>query len=133
MSIPFDHWARAEIARLRAEADALERALSKYSETQRPSAPIASGVQPAHSNGHAPRKGGRKKAAYGTKTAFVMGTIESSGITGISTDDLFRQINENNIGIARSSLRSMLWHAKDAGEIEQRNSRWYKKQEGPTA
>jgi hypothetical protein len=133
MNTPFEQWAKAEISRLRAEADTLQRALDKYSESQRAAPPHAAPPPPSGTNGHALRKGGRKKGSYGTKTAFVMGKVNSSGTVGISTEELFRHVTESNVGIKRSSLRSMLWHAKDAGDIEARNGRWYKKQEGPSA
>lgn len=138
MAILFEQWAKTEIARLRTEADALQRALDKYLEAQRtapapyPSLPAATGQAVALPVRRAPRK----KTGYGTKTAFVMNKIDQAGTEGITTDQLVQHIADAHMGIKRSSLRSMLWNARVGEIIEHRDGRWYRRQEqqqGPSA
>lgn len=132
----YEQWTRGEIARMReqgnrllAESDGMEKALSKWLESQRGDTPRAA---PAGTNGHA-KRGGRKKAGYGSKTGFVMEKIDDSREIGVTTDQIFQATEAASMNMKRSSLRSILWHAKNDGQIDLRNGRYFPIQKGPNA
>ena len=127
----FESWARAEISRLRTEADTLQRALDKYIESQ--------GVKPSdarHLNGGTiPPRSSKltpNKARQGTKRSFVLARIGES-IGGATTGELFDAIRRPFPGMKRSSLRALLYLEAKSGNIERRGDRYQLKQTRPSA
>ena len=123
----FESWARTEIIRLRTEADALQRALDKYLESQ--------GEKPPNLNGATPAGGPRLapgKARHGTKRSFVLGRIGES-IGGATTGELFQAVRRPFPDMKRSSLRALLYLEAKSGNIERRGDRYVLKQDRPSA
>jgi hypothetical protein len=108
----FEEWARAEISRLRTEADALQRALDKYLESQPKEARETAPSAPITRVRRAP-----KKARKGSKRQFVLGRIGESGERGSSIEELFSAVQETFPEMKRSSLRALLYLENKEGHI----------------
>jgi hypothetical protein len=126
----FEQWARTEIGRLRTEADALQRALDKFLESQGRKA-----ISAPHLNGAAsPRspKVAPKKARKGSKRGFVLARIGET-IGGATTGELWGQVQRVHPDMKRSSLRALLYLEAKSGNIERRGERYVLKQDRPSA
>jgi hypothetical protein len=106
MEIPFEEWAKAEIARLHADADALERTLGKYVESK---GKVTRATPQSGANGAERPFRIRPRTGKGGKREYVLARIAESGAGGTSTDDLFRDVTEAKLGMNRSSLRALLY------------------------
>lgn len=122
MRPPFEQWASQEIAKLRLEADALQRALDRYlAETM----PAAGGDKPKPSQSdeskHKPSEapsGGRP-----SKHGHILKLVEEAGPGGLSTDEIEDASAKMGHAIKRNSLRSYLWTQRSDGTLIQRNGR----------
>jgi hypothetical protein len=126
----FEDWARGEISRLRAEADALQRALDKYLESHNEKPAAAS-----HLNGSTPStrrpKTTSERVRKGTKRSFVLARIGES-IGGSTISELFNDIHKAFPDMKRSSLRAMLYLEAKSKNIERRGDRYVLKQDRPS-
>jgi hypothetical protein len=135
MAETFDQWARAEISRLRTEADALQRALNKYLESS--SSKLGSAVRtngatsPGYTPTHAPKRA-PSVARKGSKRGFVLARIGES-IGGATTGELWEAIHRVHPDMKRSSLRALLYLEAKSGNIERRGERYILKQDRPSA
>jgi hypothetical protein len=139
----YEQWTRSEITRLKAEAakalaDAatLERTFDKWLESQGRPIERVERSKPEENqdiNGHSkPRR--NKRAGYGDKNATALERIKAASPTGLTKDDLFKDFVELfGSKYKRSSLRALLWHQKDMGNIEERNGRYFIAQKEPNA
>lgn len=122
MNQPFEDWARAEIERLRTEANTLQRALDKYLESQGSKPSVAphlnGGMIPVRKPKLAPGK-----ARKGSKRSFVLARIGES-IGGATTGELFDASQRAFPDMKRSSLRALLYLEKKSGNIDQRGGRY---------
>jgi hypothetical protein len=99
----FPEWARMEIARLRSEADAIQRTLDLYTE--------ASLRQPAPSTRSRSVEPARARTS---KYEPLFLEFEKTGRT-LTTDDMLEIANRMNIPIDRSNMRSQVFAQKQAG------------------
>ncbi len=53
--------------------------------------------------------------------------------SGVTNDELFDGLSAMGFSMKRTSMRSILWHARGAGEIEQRDNKWFPADKGPNA
>lgn len=106
----FAQWARAEIARLRTEANSLEAALNRFLSSQHASTAsvAAAGVPQAHIQDDE-----RKPTKFGP----ILVAIRESGARGLSIDEMAKVADRHGISIGRAVLRSMIWHKKKKGEL----------------
>jgi hypothetical protein len=127
----FESWARAEISRLRTEADTLQRALDKYLESQEIK-PVAR----AHLNGGfigvVKRRAATVRARKGSKREFVLARIGES-VGGATTGEVFDAVRLQFPDMKRSSLRALLYLEAKTGNIEKRGDRYVSKQDRPSA
>jgi hypothetical protein len=129
----YEEWTRAEIARLRAaaqkasaDADVMQGAFDKWLESKGRKSEPRPAAKPEESsslNGHVmPRR--TRRAVYGDKNATALENIKASP-GGLTTDELFSIFAElYGPKYKRSSLRALLWHQKDLGNIENRSGRY---------
>lgn len=122
----FADWARAEIKRLRdeaakaiTEAETMEKSLARYEADKLKSARPASAPVPSM-NGAAAKVGGqhirRGRTQKGDKRAYAMGLLKTPG--GVSMDDLYNAfVAKFGAGYKRSSLRAMIHHEKNNGNV----------------
>jgi hypothetical protein len=139
----YEKWTRSEIARLRAEAqkatldaDVMQRAFDKWLVSQGRQSEASSKAKPEEShslNGHTQRR--IKRANYGDKNATALEKIKAMTPSGgITTDELFDAfVALYGPKYKRSSLRAMLWHQKDIGNIENHDGRYVIASKGATA
>jgi hypothetical protein len=62
-----------------------------------------------------------------------MAKIDDSRETGVTTDQIFTALEAANLTMKRSSLRSILWHAKNDGQLDLRDGRYFPAQKEPNA
>lgn len=119
MSKPeFEGWARLEIARLRAEADGLERALQRFLRAENVHPPLG---QP---NGVITARASRK----GTKTSAIVRFVRESGPQGVSLDDVLQFAEKHGLHMKRNSVRSTLYLAKKAGRLMEQGGKYTAKE-----
>lgn len=97
----FETFARDEIARLRAEADALEKTLKKFQASMSRVARVSSGE---------PRSGG----GFGA----VLDALAAAGPRGLSLDEMIEAAEVAGFEVKRNTLRSQLFTAKGKGQVE---------------
>ncbi len=130
----YEQWTRGEIARLRAEADkatagadTLQRTLDKWLESQGKKSESLEAKKTEINqklNGHVPSRRGRRPG-YGDKNATALQKIKAASPTGVTTDELYKDFVEIfGPKYKRSSMRALLWHQKDLGNIEVRDGRY---------
>ncbi len=130
----YEEWTRGEIARLRAEAhkstagaDMLQHTLDKWLESQgqKDERPAQKKTEASQSlNGHMPTRRGRKPG-YGDKNSTALEKIKAASPTGLTTNELYNAFVELfGAKYKRSSMRALLWHQKDLGNIEVRDGRY---------
>lgn len=140
----YEQWTRGEIARLRAEAqkasadaDTLQRSFDKWLESQgRPKESSSAPKSDEHraSNGHTPPVRRAKRAGYGDKNATAIEKIRAASPAGLTTDELYAAFVELfGPKYKRSSMRALLWHQKDIGNIEAQNGRYVIASQGASA
>lgn len=95
---------RDKIARLRAEADALDKTLKEYLSVQ---ARVAGA---ARRSGDNPRSG-----AFGV----ILEAISRAGQNGLSLDEMIAAAKEEGYDVKRNTLRSQIWSAKEESAVEQ--------------
>lgn len=126
----YEQWTRGEIARLRAEAqkasagaDTLQLTLDKWLESQgrKIESPAPLKNETNHGlNGHTPNRRG-KRAGYGDKNATALEKLKAAGVHGLTTDELYKSfVALFGPKYKRSSMRALLWHQKDLGNVERR-------------
>jgi hypothetical protein len=108
MSKPFEIWAPEQIARLRTEADALERSLKLYLESAK-----------AEQNGPPP-----KSAPEGTKIGRVLDWIRSASPRGRTLSEIYQFCLDQGIKSDRAHVRSMIWYAEKRGQVERRGDQY---------
>lgn len=116
--VAFDVWARDEIARLRREADALEQALSRYTEAVaggRHGPPVNAAAVPVHPPrvrlAIHPRPRGSKYDPLFQRWA------EASGKSGLTLDEMARIADEAGSPVERNNLRSLVFNQRKAGRV----------------
>jgi hypothetical protein len=130
----YEQWTRAEIARLKAEAEkalaeatTLQRSFDKWLESQGRQNETRTPIkrEENHSlNGRQPQRRSRH-AGYGDKNATVLEKIKEASPDGLTTDELYNVFVEiYGPKYKRSSLRAMLWNQKKLEKIENRNGRY---------
>jgi hypothetical protein len=130
MPRPFPEWARDEIARLRADADALEHTLKRYLADENEPAPTrANGDDSPRPTSLSPAKPYQPRVGP-TKGDRIREFVKATGRTGVSVTDL-NHFTASTMGMNINSTRSQLWYMKKDGEIEQRDDRlfWTKREE----
>ncbi|WGM41122.1 hypothetical protein [Caulobacter sp. NIBR1757] len=95
---------RDKIARLRAEADALEKTLKEYLSVQ---ARVAGA---ARRSGDHPRSG-----AFGV----ILEAIGKAGPNGMTLDEMIDAAKDEGYEVKRNTLRSQIWSAKEEGVLSQ--------------
>jgi hypothetical protein len=126
MRKPFDQWAQQEILRLRAEADALERALHKYLRSE-PAPAINEDAQVTafiESDEKGARRGHMGRPA-GSRSKEIFGFIRNSSQRGATLKDVYGFAEERGFKMATNSIRSVLWYAKKSGRIIERDGRYF--------
>lgn len=101
----FESFTREKIARLRAEADALEKILKEFQATQ---ARLAGAAR--RSGGDQPRSG-----AFGV----IMDAIAGSGVDGLTLDQMIAAAEAEGYLVKRPTLRSQVWQATKDGQLTQ--------------
>ena len=122
MRPPFEIWAPSHIARLRADADALERTLAAYlAETERDSpAPVVVPLKPTPPHSPKPNtEGGGRPSKHG----HILDMVLKAGPTGLTTDEIEQAAEAAGRPILRNSLRSFLWTQRQDGRMFQENGR----------
>jgi hypothetical protein len=119
----FEDWAKAEISRLRAEADTLQRALNKYLESQG-ATPIDAGRLNGGTLSPSRSRITPTQTRKGSKREFVLSKIGES-LNGATTEDLFPVVQQRFPDMKRSSLRALLYIEKRSGHLDQRNDGRY--------
>jgi hypothetical protein len=100
----FETFTRDRIARLRAEAEALEKTLKEYTAAR------------ARVSGQARRSGGDnpRSGAFGV----ILAAIGAAGIEGLTLDEMIDAAAAEGFEVKRNTLRSQIWSAKERGEVE---------------
>lgn len=135
----YEEWTRGEIIRLRdvaqkatADADTLQRTLDKWIASQGRQNEPQSTTRPQEIhglNGHAPTKRGRRPG-HGDKNATALEKIKAASPNGLTTDELYSIFVEiYGAKYKRSSMRAMLWHQKDIGNLVNNEGRYVIAQE----
>lgn len=130
----YEQWTKGEIARLRSDAekksaaaDTLQSTLNKWLESQGRDSETPRAEKVANHqglNGHVAPKRGRR-AGYGDKNTMAMKKIAEASPPGITTNELYDAFAEIfGTKYKRSSLRALLWHQKDLGNIERHGDRY---------
>ncbi|WP_293902699.1 hypothetical protein [Phenylobacterium sp.] len=101
----FETFTRDRIARLRSEADALEKTLKEYTSAK---ARISGASRRSGSDN--PRGG-----AFGA----IMDAIRAAGIDGLTLDQMIDVAADEGFEVKRNTLRSQIWTAKNDGDLEQ--------------
>jgi hypothetical protein len=140
----YEQWTRSEIARLKAEADkalseldVLQRNFDKWLESQgrKNESRAQQKTEDIHSlNGNTPPRRGRRPG-YGDKNATALKKIKAaSSAGGLTTDELYKAfVDLFGPKYKRSSMRALLWHQKDLGNIEIRDGRYVTAAKGAAA
>jgi hypothetical protein len=123
MRKPFEEWAQQEITRLRTEADALERALRKYLESEKKSGLAIASSEDAESIS-VPRSA-YPRERVGSKSSKLLGYIKDGGSQGVSRQDIYKFAENQQLGMDPNSIRSVLWYAKKQGRVIERGGRYY--------
>jgi hypothetical protein len=97
-TLEFENWARKEIARLRNEADSLDRALKRYLES------------PSHYRHTDKRR---------SKNDPILDAIDQAGLVGLSTDEIMNVAANAGLIMNRNNMRSFCWTAKQRGILKQ--------------
>jgi hypothetical protein len=130
----YEQWTRGEIARLRAEAqkasadaDVMQRAFDKWLESQgrKSESPQQSKLEENQgTNGHSqPRRA--KRPVYGDKNSTALQKIKEASPVGLTTDELYSSFVEMyGQKYKRSSLRALLWHQKNLGNVVNSGGRY---------
>lgn len=100
----FEDFTRDRIAKLKAEAEALEKTLKEYL-----SAKARMSGQQRRSGSDHPRGG-----AFG----IIMDAIAAAGPHGLSIDDMIEAAEAEGLSVKRNTLRGQIWQAKNNGELE---------------
>lgn len=114
----FENWATAEIAKLRTEADAIERALTKFRASQQAKRkdPLV-GVDDRFPKLNGAHVKARKTRGPGAKTGAVVSVLKDAGDTGLTNKEITERVAANGVQIGANSLRSMLWNWQRDGKI----------------
>lgn len=99
----FETFTREKIARLRLEADALEKILKEFVGSR------------ARATGASARSGTAATGGFGA----VMEALAEAGEAGLSLDQMIAAASERGFDVNRNTLRSQLWSAKNAEKVEQ--------------
>jgi len=108
----FESFTREKIARLRAEADALEKSLKEFVGSKARQAGAS-----RRSGGDQPRAG-----AFGV----VLQAIAGAGDAGLSLDDMVAAAEAEGYEVKRATLRAQVWKAKEDGALIQMEPGRYK-------
>ena len=100
----FENFTREHIARLRSDADALEKTLKAFVATK------ARQAGASRRSGDQPRSG-----AFGV----VMEAILGAGAEGLNLDEMIEAASAEGYEVKRSTLRSQVWQAKEDGLLTQ--------------
>jgi hypothetical protein len=100
MTLDYVTFTKERIARLRAEADALERNLKEFQVA------LARSQTPA-------RKGGGETSAFG----FILESLSAAGPEGMTLDEMIEAAAVGGFNVKRNTLRSQLWGAKNDGKV----------------
>jgi hypothetical protein len=124
----FERWARAEIERLRLEANTLEHALSMYRKSAgQPSqfrAPEGMAPPPP-----LPRTRGRQA---GSKTQGLLAIVREAGPRGIDLDAIYTALKRRGIEMPKNTVRSVLYFGKKRGNLLRRDDgSWCVNENGP--
>jgi hypothetical protein len=109
MTADFETFTREKIARLRAEAEALEKSLKEYQ------AAMARAAGPA-------RRGSNDGSAF----SVVMEAIAAAGAEGLTLDGMIEAAKEKGHDVKRNTLRSQIWQAKQDERVEQMEAGRYR-------
>ncbi len=131
----YEKWTRAEIARLRsvaqkatADADVMQSAFDKWLESQgrqNESQQILKPEEKQPLNGHAQPARRPRRPAYGDKNSTALEKIKAASPTGLTTDEIYSAFVEiYGQKYKRSSMRALLWHQKDLGNIVNNGGRY---------
>lgn len=105
----YETFTREQIARLRAEADALEKNLKAF---QAHSARVASA-------GSMGTTTGRPRTLAGSAFSAVMEAIEAAGRDGLTLNEMIEAARVEGHEVKRNTLRSQVWSAKEDGRLFQ--------------
>jgi hypothetical protein len=131
----YEKWTRAEIARLRAEAqkatadaDVMQGAFDKWLESQGRISESSQAVKSEDKqalNGHTQLSRRAKRPVYGNKNSTALEKIKAASPHGLTTDELFDMFAElYGPKYKRSSLRALLWNQKTLGKIANNGGRY---------
>lgn len=121
MRPPFEAWAAQEIANLRMEADALQRALDRYMGQSSTLTPRRADSPPAPVKAKsAPSVGPGRSSKYDP----VWVWLDEAEATGLATEEVARRLAAEGSNIKRSSLRAFLWNQAQLGRLVNRDGRY---------
>lgn len=114
----FEEWTRSEISRLRAEADALEKNLERFSMSRPGTAPRAAFTQASRKvlAEHASYLVGRKRRS---KNDVILDAINQAGPSGLSLDEIVMVADRAGVTSNRNTIRSFCWNEKQHGRLTQ--------------
>lgn len=101
----FETFTRDKIAKLRAEADAMERFLKEYQVTK------------ARASGSVRRSSEAQVGAGGAFGA-ILSVLRGKGAKGMSLDEMIHSAEVMGFDVKRNTLRSQLFTAKGKGQVE---------------
>lgn len=99
----FESFMREKIARLRAEADALEKTLKEFSGSR------------ARASGGSRASSGATAGGFGA----VLEALDAAGTEGLTLDEMIEAASRKGFTVNRNTLRSQLWGAKNQERVEQ--------------
>ena len=113
----FEAWTRAEITRLRSEADALDCILKRFLAEKLPSQSYAERRFKPADDVHSTAMGAARKRR--SKNDALLDAIDQSGPHGLTLDEIMDAANRSGINSHRSSIRSFCWTEKQRGRLIQ--------------
>ena len=118
----FESWATQEILRLRTEADALERALQMYHTSHARSSTVPKNQE---NRGGSPKTTRAKSRRKGSKTQTIVTFVRETGDHGAALADVYKLVEEKNLRMQKSSVRSVLYLEKKKGHLVERDGRYF--------
>lgn len=125
MRPPFEIWAAQEIAKLRTEADALQRTLNRYMGLA--DAPVRSSVTAVTSATSSP-SASLRKPVRASKYGPILDWLDQAGPSGMTMNEIVGRLEAMGSTVKRGSLRAFLWNQGADGRVVNRNGRYLAQQ-----
>lgn len=125
MRPPFEVWATQEIAKLRVEADALQRTLDRYMGLA--DAPVRSSVA-ATATATSGQSAILGKPVRVSKYGPILEWLDQAGPSGLTMNEIVHRLETTGSVVKRGSLRAFLWNQGEVGRVLNRNGRYLAQQ-----